>query len=150
MSNILEFTATARINSLYWITSLDESERGVTRRVLEDLEPLCVARQLPFECYSPSSAKEFLAGLDNINSHARMGMLPLIHFDTHASADDGIKIVGSGEHVGWPEVAAKLRAINATTGNNLCIVSGACNSFNIVGQVDIDQTTPALAIIYFN
>jgi len=147
MDNILEFTATARINSLYWITSLHDRELGVTRRVLEELEPICVARQLPFQCYSPSNAKEFLAAMDNITSYAGMGMLPLIHFDTHGSAEDGIKIVGSGEHIGWPEIAAKLRAINATTGNNLCIVSGACNSFSIVGQVDIHQTTPAFILL---
>lgn len=147
MGNILEFTATARINSLYWITSLAENERGVTQRVLEDLEPLCIARDLPFECYSPSSAAEFLAALDKITAHARMGMLPLIHLDTHASAEDGIRIVGSGEHVGWSEVVAKLRTINVITGNNLCLMSGACNSFNIVGQVDIHQTTPAFILL---
>lgn len=147
MANLLEFTATARINSLYWITSLRDNEQGVARRVLEDLQPLCVSRQLPFACYSPTNGTDFLKSLDDIASHAQTGLLPLIHLDTHASAEDGIKISRSGEHVGWPEIAAKLRVINRITGNNLCVVSGACNSFSLVGQVDINQTTPAFILL---
>ncbi len=74
-------------------------------------------------------------------------MLPLIHLDTHASAEDGIKVAGSGEHISWPHFAAKLRIINALTGNNLCVVSGACNSFQLVSEIDVHQTTPVFILL---
>lgn len=147
MPSKTQFTSIAKINSLYWITSLRDEEIGVTRRVLDDLEPLCVSQQLPFRHFMPSTASEFLNALDAIATEAKRGMLPIVHFDTHGSAQNGILIAQSGEFVSWQEVAEKLRAINGATGNNLCIVSCACFSFNVVSEIDINKISPFFILL---
>lgn len=143
----IQFTSIARINSLYWITFLRDEEVGVTRRVLDDLEPVCASQNLPFKHFVPTTASELIDVLDAIAGEARRGMLPIIHFDTHGSAEDGILIVQTGEFVGWEVVAEKLRAINVVTGNNLCVVSGACFSFNVIRQVDIHKVAPFFILL---
>ena len=147
MTTSMQFNSVAKINSLFWITSLGDSEIGVTRRILEDLEPRCASRNLPFTQFTPATAGDFLAALDEIAAQASSGSLPIIHFDTHGSTDGGIHIEQSGENVSWADIAAKLRIINRITGNNLCVVSGACFSFHMVGEIEIDQTAPFFILI---
>lgn len=147
MTTRMQFTSVAKINSLFWITSLRDNEVGVTRRVLDDLEPLCKSRHLPFEQFTPATASELLTALDAIAAQANHGMLPIIHFDTHGSSDDGIQIVQSGEYVGWAKIAEKLRVINRITGNNLCVVSCACFSFQVVSELDINKTSPFFMLL---
>lgn len=143
----LRFTSIAKINTLYWISSLDEDEQGVTRRILEDLEPLCAAKNLRFRRYAPTGAAELLAALDDIAAEARDGMLPLVHFDMHGSAPAGLRLSPSEEFVDWAAVADRLRVVNETTGNNLCVVSGACFSFEVVRQIDIHRTVPFFILL---
>lgn len=143
----MEFTATATINSLYWITSLHENEAGVSRRVLEDLEPICRELELPFRSYSPQSAKDLLAALDQIAENTRAGARPLVHLDLHGCAKDGILVAATGESVGWPELADKFRTINVASQNNLCVVSGACFSFQVVGEIDINKVVPFFVLL---
>lgn len=143
----MKLTSVAKVNSLFWITSLREGERGVTRRVVEDLEPFCERIGLPFEFYEPSTAAEVLAALDNIGGRARAGWLPVIHLDVHGSPERGIEVAQSGEFVGWPEIAAKLRAINIATRNNLCVISGACFSFIVVKQIDESLPAPFFILL---
>ena len=147
MPSKMHFTSIAKINSLYWITSLRDEEIGITRRVLDDLESMCASQQLPFKHFNPPTALDFLGALDAIAAEAQRGMLPIIHFDTHGSARDGIFIAQSGEFVCWQEVAEKLRAVNGATGNNLCVVSGACFSFNVISQVDIHKVAPFFILL---
>lgn len=147
MPSKMQFTSIAKINSLYWITSLRDEEIGVTRRVLDDLQPLCASEQLPFKRFTPATASDLLGALDSIAAEAQQGMLPIIHFDTHGSAQDGIFIAQSGEFVTWQEVADKLRVINGITGNNLCVVSCACFSFNVVSQIDINKIAPFFILL---
>lgn len=147
MTTRMQFTSTAKINSLFWITSLRNDEVGVTRRVLEDLEPLCASRQLPFEQFAPATASDLLVTLDVIAERATHGMLPIIHFDTHGSANEGIHIVQSGQNVSWASLVEKLRTINRITGNNLCVVSCACFSFHVVSELDINQTAPFFILL---
>lgn len=144
----MKFSSVARVNSLFWITSLRESERGVTRRVLEDLEPYCAGIQMPFRCYEPSSAGELLAALDDIGAGAESsGVLPMVHFDMHGSTENGLWIESGNENVTWPVVADKLRRINLATGNNLCVVSAACFSFHVVRQIDLDLAAPFFILL---
>jgi hypothetical protein len=143
----MEFTSVAKINSLHWITSLREEEQGVTRRILEDLEPVCEREGLPFERYEPKSAQEFLDSLDRIEANARCGMLPLLHLDMHGSTDGGLLVAATGEEIGWDVIADRLRGINAATGNNLCVVSMACWSFHVVSQLDISRVVPFFVLL---
>lgn len=137
-----EFTSVMRMNSIHWLTSLGPDELGVTRRVLEDLAPLCVVQGVALETAAPATAVELFAALDGIAASARGGMLPLVHLDMHGSAEDGLLLSPSGERAAWQDVADRLRAINEATGNNLCVVSGACFSFNVVRELDINRTAP--------
>jgi hypothetical protein len=78
---MLEFTSGAVINSLYWICSLDQSQRGTTFRVLEDLEPFLSSVQIRFEYFEPNSSAELKAFLAHIAAETNNGARPLIHFD---------------------------------------------------------------------
>lgn len=143
----MKFTSIAKMNCLYWITSLYENEQGVTRRIWEDLEAVAAQRQLAIAQYSPASAAEFLAAMDQIAGDARAGMLPMIHLDTHGSAEGGIFVAATGESVSWEMVAGKLRVINKIVGNNLCVISGACFSFHVVKAIDINQVSPFFMLL---
>jgi len=143
----MEITSTAKMNCLYWITSLHESEQGVTRRVLEDLRAVAGQRQLAIVQYTPTSAAEFLAVMDQMAAEAKAGMLPMIHLDAHGSAEGGILVAATGEYVSWEAVAGKFRVINEIVGNNLCVVSGVCFSFHFVKAIDINQVSPFFMLL---
>ncbi|NEI11061.1 hypothetical protein GR220_03510 [Rhizobium leguminosarum] len=130
------------VNSVVWITSLRAGEQGVTRRILEDLEPLLEANNILFIKFEPQNAVQLLAFLDHIANLARGGLQPIIHFDTHGGAETGIHIVASGENCSWPEITEKLRAINVATVNNLCVISLACFSFHLIKQIHVTTQAP--------
>ena len=129
---MLQFSSVANVNSLYWITSLEPDKQGTTRRVIEDLEPFFARIGLPFNISEPQTAAELLKILHQIALAAKMGAKPIIHLDTHGLEDKGIFIAASKEFVAWADLYELLRAINITTGNNLCIVSAACYSMRLI------------------
>lgn len=143
----MEFASTSKMNCLYWITSLHESEQGVTRRVWEDLEGVAGQRRLAIAQYTPMSGAEFLAVLDQIAAEARLGMLPMIHLDIHGSAEGGVLVAATGEYVTWQTLANKFRVINEIVGNNLCVISGACFSFHVVKAININQVSPFFMLL---
>lgn len=143
----MEITSTAKMNCLYWITSLRENEQGVTRRVLMDLLAMADQRQLAITQHTPTSSAEFLSIMDQIAADAKAGMLPMIHLDTHGSAEEGILVAAFGEYVSWGAVADKFRVINKIVGNNLCVISGACFSFNVVRAIDIKKVSPFFMLL---
>ncbi|MBB6305400.1 MULTISPECIES: hypothetical protein [Rhizobium] len=130
------------VNSVIWITSLHESEHGVTLRVLEDLEPLLQANQIFFMKFEPKSAADLLGFLDYVAKVVEDGLLPIIHFDTHGDEDMGIHIVASNEDCSWAEITERLRAINIATANNLCVISLACFSFHLVKEIHVTTRAP--------
>lgn len=135
--------STAHINEVVWITSLRENEQGVTRRILDDLGDLFKSLKVNYEVHEPKTAAELLALLDNLEERARQGRRPLIHFDMHGGKKTGLHIVASGENIDWRSLAGRLRAINAATQNNLCVLSLACFGFYLAADtVSIDLPTP--------
>ena len=138
----MQFPSSANVNCLFWITSLAENEKGVTRRITEELESFYAGIGLVWEIKEPQSAQEFLLVLDEIGRRAEAGWKPIFHLDTHGLADRGVKIHATGEFVSWPVLADKFRTINIATGNNLCVVSHACFSFHIVRELDVKKPTP--------
>lgn len=143
----MRFTSASRFNTLFWISSLAEAERGVTRRLLEDLEPLCAASKLPFEHYEPTTAAELLNSLDNIIGRSKVGGLPLIHLDLHGTPEDGLQVAQSGERVSWAAIAEKFRDINVLTKNNLCVISGACYSVKLLKAIDVKRPSPFFILL---
>ena len=141
----IEFTSTTKVNAIVWITSLAEHEKGVTRRVTEDLKDWCAREgDVPFELHEPKSSQELVLLLDRLAKFATSngGWNPMIHLDTHGLADRGIKIDTTGEFVDWPTLADRFRAINIASGNNLVVVSHACFSLNVIRQIDLKKPTP--------
>ena len=131
------FSTTLTVNSLFWITSLRSTEHGVTRRVQEDLLPYLDSIGLHHHTFEPQTATELLAILSDIARHANVGLRPILHFDTHGDLAQGIRLAAAGEFIPWSVLIAHLRAINVTTGNNLCVVSGACFSMNAVWEIKL-------------
>ncbi len=143
----MRFFSTVSINGLVWISSLDDHQKGTTRRVIEDLEPYFTLIGLPFVFVEPKTKAELLAGLANIAKRAREGFRPLVHIDTHGSETGGIYIAGSKEFVSWQLLVDEFRKINLATKNNLCVVSAACFGMNVIRPITIDQQTPFYVMI---
>ena len=141
------FSSTLTIDSLFWFTSLEPDEQGVTRRIQEDLIPYLDSIDLRYKAFEPKTAAQLLGILNQIASKATAGLRPILHFDTHGNIEDGIRLSGSGEFVSWPDLVASFRAINVATGNNLCVVSGRCYSMNAVWQVDLTKPCPFFILI---
>jgi hypothetical protein len=131
------------INSVIWITSLRDLERGVTRRILDELEPFFHCERVNFVLFEPQNADHLRKFLDKVEKEAlEDGLRPIIHIDTHGGKDTGIHIVPSGEDLSWQEATERLKRINVATNNNLCVVSLACYGFHIVSEMSISDTTP--------
>ncbi|MCX5568191.1 hypothetical protein [Kaistia nematophila] len=131
------------INSVIWISSLRESEQGVTRRIIEELDPFFHCKGVNFVLFEPQSADHLRVFLDQVEKEAREdGLRPIIHIDTHGGKDTGIHIVPSGEDLSWEEATDRFKRINVATKNNLCVVSLACYGFHIVSEMSISDRTP--------
>lgn len=142
MSNSITFHSHADVNAVVWITSLRESEMGVTRRIVEDLEPFIRRKEAIFQHHVVETAAQFLLCLDCLAIQAYRGLLPIIHLDAHGSAEDGLHIAASGENIPWHAVIVRLRRINWFTRNNLCIVSMACYSIEAAHSITLEEETP--------
>jgi hypothetical protein len=141
------FSSTLTVNSLFWFTSLELNEQGVTRRVQEDLMPYLGSIGLHWQICEPQTAAQLLGALNQITQMARAGLKPVLHFDMHGDMANGIKLATAGEFVSWPDLVVSLRAINVATGNNLCVVSGACFSMNAVWQFTLSDACPFFILI---
>jgi hypothetical protein len=144
---MLQLSAVLNVNSLIWISSLAPNEQGTTHRVHDDLQPYFLSIGLPFKSVEPKTANDLLACLEAIEKRAKEGLRPIIHFDTHGSAERGLYIAVSGEFVPWGRLVEKLRRINIATKNNLCVVSAACFSMQTINSIHIGQPTPFFALI---
>lgn len=130
-------------NCVVWFTSLRQGEQGVTQRILDELLPLLAGHGIRHEIVEPASAGELLAALDDLAARVRSGGIrPILHFDMHGSAADGLRIVASGENVPWPAVAQGMRAINEGMGNDLFVVSAACYGLKVAMQARITEPCP--------
>lgn len=65
----------------------------------------------------------------------------------HGDLSRGVRLAASGEFLSWPDLVAGLRKINVATGNNLCVVSGACFSMNAVWEVTLSEPCPFFILI---
>ncbi|WP_143535365.1 hypothetical protein [Rhizobium sp. N122] len=136
-----------RINSLVWITSLRDAEKGVTDRILEDLEPHLDKLGIGVTRFEPKSRDDLYAFLDMLREKAESSFRPIIHLDMHGHADDGLHVVASGENAPWPHMVELLREINVATTNNLCVISLACFGFHILKDLDFSKPTPFYALV---
>jgi hypothetical protein len=140
----MHFSSTVKING---ISSLNDNERGTTRRVIEDIQPYFNSIKLPFAFFQPNTKADLVAVLANITKRATEGLRPMVHIDTHGSETEGIYIAGSQEFVSWDRLVEEFRKVNLATDNNLCVVSAACFGMHIIRQITINQQTPFYVMI---
>lgn len=131
------------INSIFWLRSLSEIDRGPTRRVLEDLQPYLQGIGVELHLQDVQSTSELYAALGML---ARPGVRPIIQLDMHG-AKEGLLLTPSGEMAPWDGVVPKLRTINITSGGNLCVVAGACYAYYAISKASILDASPVNILI---
>jgi hypothetical protein len=141
------FSSTLTVNSLFWFTSLELGQQGVTGRTHEDLMPYLDRIGCNHQTYEPQTADQLREILNHIAQKAVAGLRPVLHFDTHGDMTHGIKLDASGEFVSWPDLVVSLRAINVATRNNLCVILGACFSMKAARQVTLSEPCPFFILI---
>lgn len=87
---------------------------------------MATAGHFAFEEKVVRNRAELLSLLDSIASSASEGLRPILHFDCHGSATEGLHLRPANEFCYWEDLATRLRVINVATQNNLCCVFGAC------------------------
>lgn len=133
---------TLEVNSVVWITSLGEHERNPSRRMVEDLEQLAAAAEMRFEEIVVEGREGLLAALAGLADQADRGLRPILHFDCHGSAEQGLELRPTGEFLGWSDLVEALRSLNAATGNNLCCIFGVCFGLHMSKQLTLSLPTP--------
>ena len=143
----MEFTTSANVNRLIWISSLREHENGSTIRVIEDLEPYFKSINLSFDYYNLSTLAELSSVLDHISATSIPGVAPVIHIDMHGNLDNGLFIAASSEFMAWDVLSSKLKAINVSTQNNMCVVFATCYAFNMLKHLTFEDQSPCYLMI---
>lgn len=144
---MITFTSTLRVNCFFWFSSLRPGEEGTTRRVTEDLFPYLNSIGLQHQYWSPATSDALDQALDAIAEAGTEGMCPIVHFDMHGSERSGLLIAASGEHFSWDRLYNKLRRINITTANNLCVISTCCFGFHMIKSLRITEACPFYMLI---
>jgi hypothetical protein len=131
------------INTVVYISALEESERGSSRRLKEDLAPLARGSDgLYFHYFDAESAEALGRYLAFLAARARTNRWrPLIHIDAHGDEHAGLR-VGRDEFVSWGELVAAFRAINAETENNLIVALAACEAFHLIKNISLFDKAP--------
>jgi hypothetical protein len=131
------------INSAFWVRSLPESERGPTRRVLEDLQPFFEEIELPFQLRDVGTPDELYVALRSL---AAPGVKPILQLDMHGTKE-GLVLARDGAIAPWRRVVPLLRDINVASGGNLCVIAGVCYAFHSLREASILQPSPVNILI---
>jgi hypothetical protein len=138
-------SSSATVNEVFWITSLYDNERGLSSRIVEDLQVYFESIKCRFHQFEPKNAAELLRYLVQLAARARQGSKPIIHLDTHGNATEGLRIAASNEFIPWSRLVEKFRAINVAAGNNVVVVSGACFSAHLLMSLNFYEAVPFYA-----
>lgn len=80
--------------------------------------------------------------LDEVVRECENGLRPIIHFEVHGGASEGVGLGDSGETASWPELCAYFQRINVLTKNNLGVVMAACFGLYAIKEVSIKEPAP--------
>lgn len=137
----LHIVDTLSINQIVWIRSLPDDELGPSRRMVEDVEMLSVSGGFQLEEASVTTADEMLQFLESIAIRTRDGLRPILHFDCHGDADEGLAMA-NGERLAWDLLADGLRQINIATCNNLVCVFATCFGLHLGKTLRLSEASP--------
>ncbi len=127
-----------------------ESLRSGERRTATDLYDTTIAphvfeQRLVGELYEPRTRAEFFGTLDAVRRVAAAGHSPLLHLEAHGD-EDGLQ-VGSGELIGWTELAPALARINQAARMNLLVVAASCNGWHLTRSLSPVGRSPVWAVL---
>ena len=92
--------------------------------------------------YEVSNAIELRILLENLQKDAKDGLRPVLHFECHGDAKQGLEIGESRERFAWTALEPLLRAINVATKCNLGVVMAVCSGLHAITSVKMHRATP--------
>lgn len=137
----LHIVDTLYVNRIIWIRSLADCELGPSRRMTEDIAMLEVNGGIKIEENNVDNRQALLSLLEALVNEAENGLRPLLHFDCHGSAEEGL-ILANGDRLDWEALADALRRINVATANNLVCVFATCFGLHLGKTLSLSKPTP--------
>lgn len=136
------------VDSIYLVSSPRRGEEGTTRRLVDDLAAVCSANgAIGFLHTSINSKVGLFDFCRDLTNEIDRGSKPIIHFDMHGSADEGLEIGATGELVDWVSLIEILRPINVKLSNRLFVVMTACHALNIIRYLALSKPAPFLCLL---
>jgi hypothetical protein len=133
-------------NSIVIIKSLGAGELDTAKTIHEFLLGLS-KDGLTIELHEAQSKTHVLEILSDVRERSKMGLKPIVHFETHGNKDHGLHISKSNEFVSWEELIEKFREINIATNNNLGVVMAACFGLYAIKPIKIFEPSPFFVLI---
>lgn len=135
-------------NSIFWISSLPDTEMGPTRRTTEEMERILSNFSIGFMHQRIQNVCELVGFLNCVQRYSRdNGLRPLIHLDAHGNREHGLYLNGQDSFYEWRSLAGLLRSINIASQNNLAVVGATCYGLNLIWPVQLDEATPFYALL---
>lgn len=132
-----------QVNTVVWLSSLPDAERGPSRRMSEDLSALASRHGYVFEESPVRTRDGLLEALAEAAGRAGgAGLRPFFHFDCHGSAEQGLLLAPNGDRVAWSGLADGLRAVNVAARNDVCRLFGACCGFHLSTAPVLSRPAP--------
>ncbi|KAB0650288.1 hypothetical protein [Burkholderia diffusa] len=143
------FTSNFLNSHVFIIDGLTFGELQTGRQLYEDLLDLGYneATSAAVEYRRVASSGELLQALGEIAEYARLGCKPIIHFECHGDADEGLQIGDSRDTVSWEAIEPLLRRINLASKCNLGVVMAACYGLYAITPLKIHRPTPFYFLI---
>ena len=138
----IEITFDFLFDRLVWLDVLPESERGTSRRIREDVEPLCLRSGIAFHYHFIKNGDEFRQAMD---LETMRGRSPIIQIDGHGDQKSGLAIGEKQEYISFPELIKLLRKINVGSANNLLVVASHCFGLWATLEGELEKPTPYFA-----
>lgn len=143
MSNEFRFTSAFLNNCVFIVDGLPQGELQTGLHLHNELRDLSLeSASVQLEYRRVSDGGALLQVLEEIHQAARLGCKPIIHFECHGDAAEGVQIGDTKDIVTWDAIEPWLRRINIASGCNLGVVMAACYGLYAITPVKIRRPTP--------
>lgn len=149
MISDFRFTSNFLNTHVFIIDGLTSGDLQTGRRLYEDLRDLSYndANAAAVEYRRVATSGELLQALVEIEDCAQLGCKPIIHFECHGDADEGLQIGDSRDMVRWDSIEPLLRRINLASKCNLGVVMAACYGLYAITPLKIHRPTPFFFLV---
>lgn len=132
------------INGVCVLESLRPGDKQTGTELARWLKLRCLQSDMHVEHILLTSKKSLIKHLNAIESEAKTGLVPVLHFELHGNKQ-GIQV--GQDLVSWESLLNRLRIINAACGHNLLVSFAACQAFHIYPEIDIQKPAPFFGVI---